>query len=157
MATHAGRDNPALGILVVTVAAVIFGLVVLAVQEWTPLMRALESAVQSGAEPQSTPAASACRRCGVVESVRRLDRAELGRASGITVRGLGDDLMSVLALAAGALVGNRLQPEAVPVTVHEITVRFEDGSSRVLIAVDAREWEPGDRVRVIQGRIFPNG
>jgi hypothetical protein len=161
MGTHAGHDNPghdnpALGILVVTVAAIIFGLGVLAVQEWTPLMRTLENAVQASPAPQATPAPGVCRRCGVIESVRSLDRTEAGRMSGITVRGLGDDLMSVLALAAGALVGNRLRAEAPAATGQEVTVRFEDGSSRVLRSASAREWEPGERVKVIHGRVFPN-
>jgi Na+/H+-dicarboxylate symporter len=155
MEMHANRDDSALGILVVTLAAVAFGLAIVAVQEWTPWMRSLEKAVQTTQGPASTPAASVCRRCGIIESVRSMDKAELGRAAAVTVRGLGDDLMSVLALAAGALVGNRLQPEAAA-TIHEITVRFEDGSSRVLRSVGAREWALGDRVKVIQGRIYPN-
>jgi outer membrane lipoprotein SlyB len=64
--------------------------------------------------------------------------------------------MLVLSVVAGALVGNRFRPEASPATIHEITVRFEDGSRRVLRSVDARQWDPGDRVKVVQGRIYPN-
>jgi outer membrane lipoprotein SlyB len=158
METPASRDAPALGILVVTLAAVAFGLAIVAVQEWTPWVRGLEKAVQTTLSPTSasTPAISVCRPCGIIESVRSMDKADLGRAAAVTVRGLGDDLMSVLALVAGALVGNRFQPEAAAATIHEITVRFEDGSSRVLRSVGAREWELGDRVKVIQGRIYRN-
>jgi len=155
METHGDHGNPALGILVVTVAAVAFGLAIVAVQEWTPLMRDIEKAVPTAPGLGSTPAASGCRSCGVIESVRSMDRAEVGR-TGVTVRGLGDDLMSVLGLVAGALVGNRLQPGASAPVIHEVTVRLEDGSSRVLRTDGAREWELGDRVKVIQGRIFPN-
>jgi len=156
MVTHANRDNPALGLLVVTVAAVAFGLAVVAVQEWTPLMRDLEKTVQVTQGPESTPVADVCRWCGVVESVRSMDRAEVGRASGVTVRGSGDELMLVLSVVAGALVGNRFQPAAGAATIQEVTVRFEDGSSRVLESIGASSWERGDRVKVVRDRIQPH-
>jgi hypothetical protein len=41
-------------------------------------------------------------------------------------------------------------------SVYEVTVRFEDGSSRVLTSVGTRAWVRGDRVKVIRGRIEPN-
>ena len=156
METHANPDAPAMGILVVTLAAVAFGLAIVAVQEWKPWLLGLEKTVETTQKPASTLAGSVCRPCGIIESVRSMDKTELGRAAAVTVRGVGDDLMSVLALAAGALVGNRLRPEAAAATIHEVTVRFEDGSSRVLRSVGAREWELGDRVKVVQGRIYRN-
>ena len=152
MVTHANRDNPALGLLVVTVAAVAFGLAIVALQEWTPLMHNVEKAVETANGPESTPAAGACRWCGVIESVRSMDKAEVGR---VTVRGSGDELMLVLSVVAGALVGNRFQPAAGAATIQEVTVRFEDGSSRVLKS-GASSWERGDRVKVVRDRIQPN-
>jgi hypothetical protein len=157
MATRANHDDPALGILIVTIAAVLFGLAIVALQEWTPLLRGLESAIPTARGPESTPASGVCLRCGVIESVRSMDKAELRRASGVTVRGSGDELMLVLSVVAAALVGNRLRPEARAATLHEVTVRFEDGSSRVVESAGASRWERGDRVKVIHGRIHPNG
>lgn len=157
MQTHAKHDDPALGILVVTLAAVAFGLAIVALQEWTPLMRSLESAVQTTRGPEPAPAASVCRSCGVIESIRSMETAEVRRASGVTLRGSGDDLMLVLSVVAGALVGNRLRPPAGNAApIQEITVRLDDGSSRILNSADASAWERGDRVKVIHGRIHPN-
>src|SRR5262245_41791561 len=98
MQTHAKNDDPALGILVVTLAAVAFGLAIVALQEWTPLLRSLESAVQTTRGPEATPAASVCHSCGVIESIRSMETAEVRRASGVTLRGSGDDLMLVLSV-----------------------------------------------------------
>lgn len=78
----------------------------------------------------------------------------MGSRSGIALRGLGDDFMSVLALAAGALAGNRFRPEPGTTAIHEITVRFDDDTTRILRIAGGPDWRRGDHVRVIQGRIF---
>ena len=65
--------------------------------------------------------------------------------------------MSVLALAAGALVGNRLRPEPGATAMHEITVRFDDDTTQVIRIAGETGWQSGDHVRVIQGRIYAKG
>ena len=74
----------------------------------------------------------------------------------MAARDLGDDLTTVLAVVASALTGNRFAEEPKATSVYEVTVRFEDGSSRVLTSVGTRAWVRGDRVKVIRGRIEPN-
>jgi len=39
---------------------------------------------------------------------------------------------------------------------YEITIRFEDGSTRVLTEANPPAWRPGDRVRVVDGQVRPN-
>ena len=40
---------------------------------------------------------------------------------------------------------------------YDITVRFEDGTTRTLQQATAPVWRPGDKVRVINSEIVPNG
>ena len=141
-----------MGILMLTIAAAVLGAGIVAVQEWRPLAGIQEKAPQSEAGRGSL-SASACRRCGVIESVRGTERPG-APGPGVTLRGVGDDLMSVLVVTMAALTGTRF-PHGVAPAIQEITVRFDDGSSDVMKIAGEPKWERGDRVRVIQGRIHP--
>lgn len=130
-------------------------------------------ALLSAPRPDSTPAPIAatrpagnrCGRCGVVESVRKVDQrnAPVGRGSHKSVmgnpdigEGFGGNLMAVLGVVAGALTGHRFDDAARSPAFHQITVRFDDGSSRVLTSTVAPAWAVGDRVKVVNGRIRPD-
>jgi hypothetical protein len=99
-----------------------------------------------------------CGRCGVVEAVRekKLSLSGPGSVTGVSLGqqliGVSRDLTNVVGLLLVALDG-RARVATGPVTVQEITVRFDDGSSRVLTEVNARARQPGDRVKVVNGRI----
>ena len=131
---------------IIVLAAVVLALVLgfLAMLDWAPL---------SSPRAQSSAAAGECRRCGVVESVSSLDTARIESGGGVAIRGFGDELMSVLALVAAALTGN-LHHDANKAAIQEVTVRFEDGTTRVFRVVGGPGWQSGNRVKVIQGRIY---
>lgn len=144
--------GPAASVAVVAAMALALALGILAMPDWTPF-----GVGSAGARPETSPAAAVCHQCAVVESVRSMDRAEVGAPSGVTLRGFGDDLMSVLVLSAGALTGNRPHHAASADTSHEVTIRFDDGTTHVFRTVGGRRWEPGDRVRIVEGRIQADG
>lgn len=128
--------------------------------------------------PQSTlveiapgaQAKAACGRCGVIESVREVEKARRNAAGGVVLAGgpsaaiLGPqlsgrserDLMTVLAIVVGAMFGNQIENGADSTKFYEVTVRFQDGSSRVLTELSPPPWKPGDQVKVINGRIRPD-
>jgi outer membrane lipoprotein SlyB len=109
-----------------------------------------------------------CAGCGVVESVRRIDRREF--AGGVcTVAGSdrlqimgnadgGDEYGGVATLADtvdGVLTG---RPGAVKMKVtstFQIVVRFRDGSRRVFNEAAARTLRSGERIQVIAGLELP--
>jgi outer membrane lipoprotein SlyB len=68
----------------------------------------------------------------------------------------GGNLMTVLGVVIGALTGNRFEEAATSTALHLVTVQFDDGSSRVLTSAGTPAWAPGDRVKVINGRILSN-
>ena len=113
---------------------------------------------------------AACGRCGVIESVREVERARRNAAGGVVVAGgpspviLGPqpnggsdrDLLTMLALVMGAMFGNQIENGADSTKFYEVTVRFQDGSSRVLTELSPPAWKRGDPVKVINGRIQPD-
>lgn len=117
---------------------------------------------------QNSAANTKCVECGVVESVRQVEqRGEgtgLGAAGGAVVGGLlghqvggghGKELMTVVGAVGGAVAGNQIEKQVKSTTAYEITVRFNDGSSRVF-ASSAANWRSGDRVKVVNGSLQSN-
>ena len=83
-----------------------------------------------------------CRDCGVVESIRQIERSDdVGRPDTVAVRIAGG--------AAGGASGSAIAARAITERDYEITVRFRDGSTTVFNEANARTWQLGDRVMVI--------
>jgi outer membrane lipoprotein SlyB len=110
-----------------------------------------------------------CAECGVIESMREIDvRGEgtgLGAVGGAVVGGVlghqvgsgrGNDVATVLGAVGGAVAGNQIEKSARSTKSYEITVRLEDGSSRVINEANPPTWRTGDKVKVINGVIQSN-
>jgi outer membrane lipoprotein SlyB len=105
-----------------------------------------------------------CRDCGVVESVRAVTRK--GEASGLGAvaggllggvvgnqmgQGNGRSAMTVLGAVGGGLAGHEIEKRTKSTTVHEVTVRMDDGSMRTV--EQAQAPRPGERVIVEGNRL----
>jgi outer membrane lipoprotein SlyB len=114
----------------------------------------------------NAPAKPKCADCGVIESVREIQhRGEgsgLGAVGGAVVGGLlgnqvgsgrGNTAATVVGAVGGVIAGNEIEKRVKSTKGYEITVRFDDGSSRVISAASAPAWRTGDRVRVVDGVI----
>jgi outer membrane lipoprotein SlyB len=110
-----------------------------------------------------------CQECGVIESTRELDTS--GTASGIGAvggavlggvlghqvgDGRGKDVATVAGAVGGAVAGNEIEKRTKTTKSYEVTVRFNNGSSRVFNEANSN-WRNGDHVRVTDGVIRPNG
>ena len=115
------------------------------------------------------PARRACAECGVIESVREIQHkgegTGLGAVGGAVVGGLlgnqvgsgrGNTAATVVGAVGGVIAGNEIEKRVKSTKGYEITVRFEDGSSRVISAASAPAWRTGDHVRVVDGVIHAN-
>ena len=113
--------------------------------------------------------AAICAECGVVQSVHEIDTK--GKGTGIGVVGgaavggvvgnqVGDGdgrrIATVVGAVGGAVLGNEIEKRVRTTKSYEITVRFEDGSSRVITEPDATAWRAGDKVKVLNGVIHTN-
>jgi hypothetical protein len=91
-----------------------------------------------------------CAICGRVERVR-----ELERASPAALPLTGDQSESIVMMIA-ALGGRIASPGAAfSFRTFETAVRLDDGSIRVVRESSEPPWKPGDRVRVMRGRVEP--
>lgn len=116
----------------------------------------------------SNPVAARCLNCGQIESVREIaTRGEgtgLGMVGGAVVGGVvghqvgggrGKDLATVAGAVGGAVAGNEIEKRTKSTKRYEVTIRLDDGSSRVINETNPPMWRPGDRVKVDNGTIQP--
>jgi len=117
----------------------------------------------------SVPTQAKCRECGVIDSIREVttkgEGSGLGVVGGAVVGGLlgnqvgagsGKDVATVVGAVGGAVAGNQIEKSVKSTKSYDITVRFDDGSSRVFHEENASAWRSGDRVKVINGVIRSN-
>jgi len=117
----------------------------------------------------NAPTRLKCAECGVIESVREIQtRGEgtgLGAVGGAVVGGFlgnqvgsgrGNTAATVVGAVGGVIAGNEIEKRVKSTKGYEITVRFEDGSSRVISAASAPTWRTGDHVKVVDGVIQAN-
>ena len=118
--------------------------------------------------PPPPPAPPPCRDCGVVEFVRPVTHQGEGSGLGAVAGGVlggalghgigqgsGRDIATIAGLVGGAMLGNKVEKTQRTKTIYELTVRFEDGSSRVFSSETEPAWRPGDKVIVLGGEIQP--
>jgi outer membrane lipoprotein SlyB len=67
--------------------------------------------------------------------------------------GRGKDLATVAGAVGGAVAGNEIEKRAKSTKSYAITIRLDDGSSRVINETNPPTWRPGDRVEVADGTI----
>jgi outer membrane lipoprotein SlyB len=126
-------------------------------------------AASARSAPAPAQVAAACAECGVVESVREIETkgegSGIGAVGGAVVGGVlghqigdgrGQDIATVVGAVGGAVAGHEIEKRVNTTKSYEITVRFQDGSSRVIHEASAPSWRTGDRVKVINGVIQSN-
>jgi outer membrane lipoprotein SlyB len=116
--------------------------------------------------PGAEPPRPFCRNCGVIESVREVEKKNAGVGSGTVIggiaggvlgnqigRGNGRSAMTVLGAIGGAVAGHEIEKNTNKPKSYEIVVRFEDGSTQLITQDAPPPWRSGDRVRVVDGII----
>ena len=111
-----------------------------------------------------------CSDCGVIESIRTVETkgtgSGLGAVGGGVVGGLlgnqvgggrGKDVMTVVGVGGGAMAGNEIEKRNKATTSYAITIRLDDGSSRVVNETNQPSWHEGDKVRIVDGAIRSRG
>jgi len=125
--------------------------------------------VASAAQTAQAPAKPHCTNCGVVQDVKEVEvkgeGSGLGAVAGGVVgavvgnqfgHGTGNTVMTVAGAAGGALAGNEIEKRVKVTKSYEVTVRMEDGSSRVIQEGATPTWHTGDHVKVVNGVISSN-
>jgi len=118
--------------------------------------------------PASAPP-SICRECGTVEAVREVstpaEASGLGAVAGGVLggllgnqmgRGKGNAAATIVGAAGGAFAGHQTEKYVRAEKQLQVTVRFEDGSTRTLNQEGGNRWQIGDHVRLSNGSLLPN-
>lgn len=129
----------------------------------------VKPAVSKPKPTYSAPVAKApaiCNECGVVESMNQYkkkgDGSGVGAVAGGVVGGVvgnqigggsGKTLATVAGVVGGALAGNEIEKRTKSVTVYEMTVRFEDGTTQVFKRESAFPFSVGSKVKVVDGQV----
>jgi len=125
--------------------------------------------VAKASVPAVAVVAAKCAECGVIQSVREIsakgEGSGLGAVGGAVVGGVlgsqvgggdGKKVMAVVGAVGGAVAGNEIEKRVKATKSYEVTVRFDDGTSRVITEASLPSWRSGDKVKVINGVIESN-
>jgi outer membrane lipoprotein SlyB len=117
----------------------------------------------------NVPSPAKCADCGVIESTREIttkgEGTGIGAVGGAVVGGLignqvgsgrGNTAATVIGAVGGVIAGNEIEKRVKSTKGYEVTVRFDDGSSRVISEANAPAWRTGDHVKVVAGVIQAN-
>lgn len=116
---------------------------------------------------ESAPVRTHCADCGVVESTREITSkgaggSGVGAVGGAVIGGLlgnqigsgrGNVAATAIGAVGGAVAGNEVEKRVKSTKAYEVTVRLDDGSSRVFSEGNTSAWHRGDRVKIVGGEI----
>ena len=126
---------------------------------------AAHRAAVARAAPAKPAAAASCAECGVIESVREVKSK--GNSSGIGAAGgavagrlagnqAGADRGRKAMTVPRAVAGNEVEKKVATTTSYVVTVRLNDGSSRMISEAGLPAWHTGDKVKLVDGAIQSN-
>ena len=117
----------------------------------------------------NSTAKAKCTECGVIESTREVvtkgEGTGLGAAGGAVVGGVlgnqvgggdGKKIATVVGAVGGAIAGNEVEKRVKSTKSYDVTVRLDDGSSRIIHVANAPTWQTGDHVKIVDGVIRAN-
>jgi len=117
----------------------------------------------------NVPSVVKCADCGVIEATREIavkgEGSGIGAVGGAVVGGLignqvgsgrGNTAATAIGAVGGAVAGNEIEKRVKSGKSYEVTVRLDDGSSRVISQTNPPAWRTGDHVKVVSGVIQAN-
>lgn len=108
--------------------------------------------------------ASSCDTCGVVESVRYVEKQ--GEASGVGAvaggivggvlghqigSGRGNTVATIAGAGAGAYAGHQIEKSKKKSAYYAVTVRLDNGAKKTITSGSRPAFKQGDRVKIIDG------
>lgn len=138
------------------------------------LMLTAFSLAATGAVAQTSPAPQAaaplpstapCDSCGVVESVRYVEKEGQGSGVGLVAGGVlggvlghqigsgrGNTAATIVGAGAGAYAGNQVEKNAKKKTYWVVAVRLDNGSHKSITSGAQPAFKQGDRVKIVDGK-----
>lgn len=130
-----------------------------------------ESAPSADPAPRSAPPPGAtprCANCGTIENIRQVTRQGQGTGAGAVAGGVvggalgnaigkgdGRALATIAGAVGGGLIGNQIEKNQRQWVAYQVTVRLDDGRTKVLEKRELPPWRIGDKVKLEGGAITP--
>ena len=125
-----------------------------------------EPARVASAAPAKQAARATCSNCGTVAAVNAVEQrgegSGLGAIAGGVVGGVlgnqvgggsGRKIATVAGVAGGAYAGHELEKRYKSERHYQVTVQMEDGGTRHFSYESQPDYQPGDKVKVLDGRL----
>jgi len=123
------------------------------------------AAAQAPQAAAPLPGAAPCTTCGVVESVRYVEKQGEGSGAGLVAGGVvggvlghqigsgrGNTAATILGAGAGAYAGNQIEKNAKKKTYWVVAVRLDNGSRQSITSGAQPAFKQGDRVKILDGK-----
>jgi outer membrane lipoprotein SlyB len=117
----------------------------------------------------NTVSRHSCADCGVIESTRVVttkgEGSGIGAVGGAVVGGLlgnqvgggsGKTVATAVGAVGGVIAGNEIEKRVNTTKSYEVTVRLNNGSSRVFSEANLPSWRNGEQVKIVDGVIRAN-
>ena len=114
----------------------------------------------------AAPVLAACKNCGTVVAVKTVEQKGEASAAGAVIGGIaggvlghqigsgrGNTAATVAGAAGGAYAGHQIEKNRNTKTVHQVTVRMEDGTNRYFNFSEPTAFKATDRVKIIDGKL----
>lgn len=124
--------------------------------------------IQTPAAPPAPPPAALCNECGIVDAVQIVEQegqgSGLGAVAGGVVGGLvgnqfghgtGRTLATVAGAAGGAYAGHQVEKKVKSGKTWNVKLLMDNGSMRTVTQDTEPSFKPGDRVKVVDGKLAP--
>ena len=125
---------------------------------------AMFSAAFSPASAQAAGGESVCRSCGVVESIRFVQKKGEGSGLGAVAGGVlggvlghqlgagrGNTVATIAGAGAGAYAGHQVERNVKKKSYYAVAVRMDDGARRTITQGSRPPFHDGDRVKIVDG------
>jgi outer membrane lipoprotein SlyB len=112
------------------------------------------------------PAPPSCPDCGVISNVREVTHEGKGSGAGAIAGGLAGavlgsnigsgntrTLASIAGAVGGGMLGNSIEKSQSKSVSYQVTVRMEDGTTRLIDSATMPSWRIGDKVKLVNGAI----
>lgn len=127
------------------------------------LAQAAQEGGGTAAKPQPPPV---CSNCGVISGINVVEKEGEGSAVGVIGgavvggllgnqigKGTGKTVATVAGAAGGAYAGNVAEKHLTKKKYWDVSVKMEDGSSKVFSLDAEPQLRPGDKVRIVDGKV----
>ena len=104
----------------------------------------------------SKQCAKSARRPKAAVSARSPAASSAACSATRSVSGKGNTAATIVGAVGGAVAGHQTEKYVRAEKQLQVTVRFEDGSTRTVAQEGGSRWQVGDRVRLNNGSLLPN-